>query len=230
MADFDDAEAHLWARRLEPAVPNYVLETSPGRFQAFFLFDRPETVERAKPIAERLRDHGRCDHGTVDLSHVWRIGGCLNWPNAKKVGEGRSKEPTIVRVAQTWCGRTSIEQLDKALPNLPKKSPPSAKGENAGGDQVDVTLLRQLPAALMRDIVSPKTPGDRSKQLFSVISRLTHLAISRYTIERIIRAHPAGIGEKYINRATSIRRLLASSPNRTERQNRDHRARNGKTP
>jgi hypothetical protein len=62
-------------------------------------------------------------------------------------------------------------------------------------------LLRQLPAALMRDIVSPKTPGDRSKQLFSVISRLARLAISPDTIERIIRAHPAGIGEKYVNRA-----------------------------
>jgi hypothetical protein len=35
-ADFDDADAKKWRRRL-PMSPSYVLETSAGRFQAFYL-------------------------------------------------------------------------------------------------------------------------------------------------------------------------------------------------
>src|ERR1700688_171918 len=37
VADFDDADAANWADRL-PLPPQYVLETSSGRFQAFYLF------------------------------------------------------------------------------------------------------------------------------------------------------------------------------------------------
>ena len=74
VADFDDAEAHRWADRL-PIPPQYVLATSTARFQAFYLFDRPETTEAAKAIAGRLKTFAGCDHGTADLSHVWRIPG-----------------------------------------------------------------------------------------------------------------------------------------------------------
>src|ERR1700730_581274 len=90
VADFDDPDAACWADRL-PAPPNYVLETSTGRFHAFYLFRKPELLEAVKPVAQRLKAFAGCDHGTSDISHVWRIPGTLNWPNAKKVGEGRSR-------------------------------------------------------------------------------------------------------------------------------------------
>jgi RepB DNA-primase from phage plasmid len=72
VADFDDPDAARWAKRL-PLPPNYVLETSAGRFQAFYLFDKPEAVEVVKLVAERLKKFAGCDHGTSDISHVWRI-------------------------------------------------------------------------------------------------------------------------------------------------------------
>jgi RepB DNA-primase from phage plasmid len=96
VADFDDAAAERWLERV-PLPPDLVLETSRGRFQCFYLFDRPEPVERVKPIGRRLRDVCRSDHGSLDLSHVWRIPGCLNWPNAKKISQGRPAEPQLVR-------------------------------------------------------------------------------------------------------------------------------------
>ncbi|MGA8550961.1 MAG: DNA-primase RepB domain-containing protein [Stellaceae bacterium] len=71
--------------------PNYVLETSAGRFQAFYLFDKPEAPEDVKRVAERLKAFAKSDHGTMDVSHVWRVPGALNWPNAKKVAEGRAR-------------------------------------------------------------------------------------------------------------------------------------------
>jgi len=74
VADFDDADAARWAERL-PLAPNFVLETSTGRFQAFHFFDKPEAFAAAKPVAMRLKAHAGCDHGTADLSHVWRVAG-----------------------------------------------------------------------------------------------------------------------------------------------------------
>ena len=41
VADFDDPDAAKWPERL-PIPPNYVLETSASRFQASYLFDKPE--------------------------------------------------------------------------------------------------------------------------------------------------------------------------------------------
>jgi hypothetical protein len=116
VADFDDPDAARWAERL-PLPPNYVLETSAARFQAFYLFDKPEALDAVKPVAERLKAFAGCDHGTSDMSHVWRVPGALNWPNAKKVADGRSRVAQLVHVAKEWNGETiSLEALSDALP------------------------------------------------------------------------------------------------------------------
>jgi hypothetical protein len=124
VADFDDPDAAQWAERL-PIPPNYVLQTSAGRFQAFYLFDKPEALKVVKPVAERLKAFAKCDHGTSDISHVWRVPGALNWPNAKKVAEGRAREPQLVRVEKFDGGRTSLQALSDALP--PGEAAPERK-------------------------------------------------------------------------------------------------------
>jgi RepB DNA-primase N-terminal domain len=115
VADFDDPDAPQWAERL-PIPPNYVLETSAGRFQAFYLFDKPEALDDVKPVAQRLKAFAKCDTGTSDISHVWRVPGALNWPNAKKVAEGRARNPQLVRVEKWDNSRTSLQSLSDALP------------------------------------------------------------------------------------------------------------------
>jgi hypothetical protein len=75
--DFDDADAADYGRRLPVTAP-YVLETSAGRFQTFLPFDRPASMVEAKAVAEALKTATRCDHGTADMSHVWRVPGTLN--------------------------------------------------------------------------------------------------------------------------------------------------------
>ena len=82
VADFDDPAASKWPDRI-PYLPSYVLETSPGRFQVGFLFNSPMSPRDAKDLAMKLKRYCRCDHGTADISHVWRIPGTLNWPNRK---------------------------------------------------------------------------------------------------------------------------------------------------
>lgn len=121
VADFDDPNAGSWAERL-PIPPNYVIQSSAGRYQAIYLFDKPEPPELVKPVAKRLKIFASCDHGTSDISHVWRVPGALNWPNAKKVAEGRSRDPQLVRVEVFSDSRTSLQALSEALPQSEAKS------------------------------------------------------------------------------------------------------------
>jgi hypothetical protein len=214
VADFDDGNAARWAERL-PLAPNYVLETSGGRFQAFYFFDKPEAVNAAKPVAARLKIHAGCDHGTADLSHVWRIAGTSNWPNGKKVRAGRPPAPQTVRVVKPWQGdRVSLAGLAAVLAE-PKADPkrtenideeaqaePAAEDDpnRAGGADVSVGLiLKLLPAKLRARITEPA--GDRSKALFHVVRALIDRDLDDMTIERVIRAHPNGVGAKHVGRS-----------------------------
>jgi hypothetical protein len=99
VVDFDDADAKRWRDRLTVG-PDYVLQTSAERYQCFYLLLEPAGVAEAKPIATRLRDHAKSDHGSLDMAHVWRIGGTLNWPNARKLAAGRPRAPQLVRVEE----------------------------------------------------------------------------------------------------------------------------------
>jgi hypothetical protein len=90
--DFDDDRAGRCAQRL-PTPAQHVMQTSFSRYQTAYLFDRPEPPAVVKPVAARLRAFAGCDPCSIDLSHVWRIPGCHNWPTANKLAAGRSAEP-----------------------------------------------------------------------------------------------------------------------------------------
>jgi hypothetical protein len=96
VADFDDDDANNWRNRLTVG-PDYALQSSSGRYQVFYLLDKPATVSEAKPIGERLRNFAKSDHGSLDASHVWRIAGSLNWPNRRKIARGRPPGPQLVQ-------------------------------------------------------------------------------------------------------------------------------------
>lgn len=209
VADFDDADAHLWAERL-PLPPDYALETSTGRYQCFYLFDRPLLPVEAKPIAERLKHFARCDHGTADPSHVWRGAGTANWPNRKKLEEGRSPEPQPVKVVLPWRGTlTNPDALLKAMGGHRAEPAPGATDDASVG-----LLLKGLPPELRRRIVEP-FDGDRSGNLFFVVSALAELGWPDHRIEAIISAHPTGIGEKYVGRKDlqkEVQRIRSKRP------------------
>jgi DNA-directed RNA polymerase subunit N (RpoN/RPB10) len=222
VADFDDPDATRWAERL-PMPPNYVLQTSNGRFQAFYLFDKPELWKAVKPVAERLKAFAGCDHGTSDISHVWRVPGALNWPNTKKVAAGRPRDPQLVRVEKFDRGRTSLQELSAALPDGKTKvrpKSPKSQGSSVGGQELHnrkahsphdaavegapenldaLQRLLSLPPELQEQIKQPGA-GDRSKALFKVIAKMIEAGLDDKMIENLVRAHPKGIGEKYADR------------------------------
>jgi hypothetical protein len=249
VADFDDADAPRWAERL-PLPPNFVLETSTGRFQAFYFLDKPEALAAVKPVAARLKASAGCDHGTADLSHVWRIAGTLNWPNAKKVGAGRPREPQTVRVVKEWDG--SATSLDALVASIPDSSgefgatgkqqdkdvthdhgraamsqadypigpvePDTTIGEGAG---LPVETIVGLLPDKLRDRIVGSCTGDRSRDLFYVISGLVSRRLDDATIERIISHYPEGIGAKYSDRIDldrEIRRIRDKASRRDQAQ------------
>ena len=104
--DFDDEHASDYLSRL-PVAPSIVVETSKGRFQCFILFDRPvltaDVPARAdvKRVLTALIDmigKQKVDPTSKDLSHVFRVPGTLNFPNAKKIKNGRSPIPQLARI------------------------------------------------------------------------------------------------------------------------------------
>jgi hypothetical protein len=154
-----------------------------------------------KPIASLLKAFAGCDHGTADCSHVWRIGGTLNWPNGRKVAAGRPRELQLVRVAKQWDGTaiplaalvavlstptlegvasnghasgTTLDDDCTARDALADQDPVEGDGNTtARGDaQILVeTIVNVLPQKLRERITDPAT-GDRSRDLFYVIRGL----------------------------------------------------------
>jgi hypothetical protein len=202
VGDFDDANASQYETRL-PLPPNYVLETSPGRFQTFFLFDGHAPVTEAKPVAIRLKAFAKCDHGTADLSHVWRVPGTPNWPNAKKVTGGRHHLPEPVRVAAAWNGaRTSLDALGASLPEAAAADSGEEQRRSAASekpsDHADARAksFADLPRWLREAITmgeSPNSESDRSDAVFAVACGLIRCGWSDDAIARVLLDPTLGI-------------------------------------
>jgi hypothetical protein len=248
VADFDDDDATKWARRL-PIPPSYVMETSAGRFRAFYLLDNPASLDLAKPIAERLRAFAGCDYGTADCSHVWRVAGTLNWPNARKIGAGRVREPQLVKVVRPWDKSTvSLANLAEALKSpmaqrlntggrrdgvpeaeLIKVSPETAPCHEIENDNMNVpramveTVVKVLPRGL-RDRITRSAQGDRSRDLYHVINGLIARGLDDATIERIIRHYSDGIGAKYADRGDLDREIARIRVKGSRRATPEHHA------
>jgi AAA domain/RepB DNA-primase from phage plasmid len=101
-------------RPTSPVPADYIVESSFGNVQEFLFLDRPLPSAEAKPLARALQRATGAEFAD-DISHVWRVPGTLNWPNATKLGRGRSREPQPVRILKPWEEWTSTEDLRKVL-------------------------------------------------------------------------------------------------------------------
>jgi hypothetical protein len=105
------------------------LETSPGNFQDFFVFPQPIPFALAKKTALALHrltskeddPSKRGDSTTKDVSHIWRIPGTLNWPDAVKIARGRDPAPFLVRWARYPGNCVNPQTIIDAAPPEPEK-------------------------------------------------------------------------------------------------------------
>ncbi len=203
-ADFDDEHAANYHERL-PMEPDFVLETSQDRFQAVYLFDRPLESSEATEIAERLQKNSGCDNCSKDLAHVWRVAGTLNWPNKKKVKEGRSPHPQEVRsVYEKESGAgTSVDEFKEKLEiHSPQKKEMDSKAyvlclpanEDQGIESnINIKDL-DLNPKIETLILNGCPLKERSEGMWSVIWSLIHSGLEDKAIINIMLSNP--IGEK----------------------------------
>lgn len=197
VAHIDDIRAGRRLGRLA-VEPNFILRTSSGRSQEFFFFERPLHPEDAKPIAVALRDFADCDFGTSDLSHVWRVPGTWNWPNHKKVSEGRSPNPQFVKVVYQNRRPISASQLASALKTSARDDTRQdvAAGRNRPRQRLG------MPSDVKRRLAMKLPEGERSEHAFSIIRQLVEHGWTDTEIGRELYGSPAG--ERYANYKTLL--------------------------
>jgi hypothetical protein len=191
-----------------PLPPTYVIESSKGNFQPVFPLGRALSQAEAKPIAVALSDAIGGDSGTKDTSHLWRIPGTLNWPTKKKLERGRSPIPQLVTIKLNWSGETvepeAIKEAVKGFTKKPKDPPP-----NGGSAANSTETFDDLPADLKKLIAARAYPDeDRSRTAASVAYKLFRRGWSNDAIEALFERFSEGIGERYADGKTDLRKEI----------------------
>ncbi|MQU69114.1 DUF3987 domain-containing protein [Sinorhizobium meliloti] len=187
VADLDDDTGRSGTMPIESSC---VVESSPGNYQCFLLLERPLSPGEAKPLAKALKLAANADHCTVDMSHVWRIPGTLNWPNAKKLARGRPAEPVAVAIAEPWDGSLiDVDELRSTLEQWSSRESASGQlvtlGELPSVDDIEIS---ETAAAML----SADDVGDRSEHAARVVEQL---AFDGLTAEQACAAFLAASGD-----------------------------------
>jgi putative DNA primase/helicase len=212
----DDADTGKGAV-LPPGIePTFIVTTShvpKTNRHIHFVFNRLLTPREGDTLAKLL--HQKCggDHGTKEIAHVWRLPGTKNIPNEAKIKRGRPKEPQAVELTGGSGEAVDPDALRKALEAMPDHAGYRPKSDDdwyhEGAEHtadVDWQLaLMSLPESTRFMITSPAAPGtDRSALAASVITMLARLGWSEAKIAAVIRAHPQGIGARYLEAKNNL--------------------------
>ncbi|MBO9175450.1 MULTISPECIES: DNA-primase RepB domain-containing protein [unclassified Rhizobium] len=198
VADLDDDTGRSGEMPLEPS---YVVESSPGNYQCFLLLDRPLDPAEAKPIARSLKLAANADHCTIDISHVWRVPGCLNWPNAKKLARGRPPEPASVTIAEPWDGSLiSVDELRTVLE--PWQSNTESHSPVTIGDLPSLNDFEI--SARAAEMLAADDVGDRSHWASKVVEQL---AFDGLTAEQACAAFLSATGNWFARYASRDPRI-----------------------
>jgi len=198
------AKAELLLPRLKtyPLPPSLIIDSG-GGLQAYWLMREPQTLNGPDSIAQleaynhRLEIDLGGDH-CHNIDRIMRLPGTINLPNEKKRAKGRGEY--LARVIEAdWERHYEFDQFEPAPPRGGKAKANGQAAPPPTDENLDNILLR-LPQWVV-DRLNDPSAADRSKALFSVIKKLIELDLDDPAIEGIIRAHPGGIGSKYIGRS-----------------------------
>ena len=194
VADFDTGPGHeKEANNFDPETmtipgleiaPAAVVETSPGNYQAIFAFSPPLTPAEATELGEMLWKVARCDPATKVLAQPWRPAGCINYPNHKKVKDGRA--PVLTRWAKPWDGSTTTHAdmrgaLDVALEGQEDDNEPEV-----GAEGPDIYAEKSLAERLTK-IRDAKDKSFKNALVFNVGKRLGRFIVAgRLDEQRVV--------------------------------------------
>jgi hypothetical protein len=189
--------------------PTYVIRTSSiphNRYQLVYRLDEPcSDLTEWRQAAQRLQYAWGADNCTSDPTHVWRVPGTINWPNAKKRAQGRVPEVAIV-------GASNVDQ-DFALSDFEDLPEPEAQAPGNvtilgtarlpnPSELPDPQLaLEQLPQPLREEIArAPYAGEDRSKTVDHVLRWMFEEGASPQDAMVVLASHPQGAGQRYEER------------------------------
>src|ERR1700738_668747 len=98
-----------------PAKPSLTIESSAGNFQHIYIFNTPPADAKQMFAALHVAAGGESDGGTKTLNHPWRLAGCANWPNKRKLNDGRSPVPQPVKFKGAFSAFIDVVDLRALL-------------------------------------------------------------------------------------------------------------------
>lgn len=160
--------------------PSIVIETSQGNYQAFYLFERALSRQEAKCLAVDVTNAVCSDHGTKDISHVWRVPGTLNWPDQNKRKRGRSRNPWLVTIKEASGVLVNPQALHEVAKGRLASRDGAAERLEAGSagwsNQLPVRCNEQLNNIISQKnlilISEPVGQGNRSEHIWKVLREL----------------------------------------------------------
>lgn len=187
--------------------PSIIIDSGNG-LQGLWLLDKehmfpamvsaPETKEweaeaqaRAGPVEDRNRALAAATGapaGTYNADRLLRLPGTINYPNKKKIADGKSVcQSSIVTMTDARYELESFPAIHKPQPGSKGKtgkSPGAADDEDESDDKVTLTI---------KDGSAARYGDDRSKALFAVLCHLIKAGYCRNKIAEMVRDIPGDI-------------------------------------
>jgi hypothetical protein len=194
VADFDRHEGASidWAAKT-PVDPHLVVETSPGNYQCWIFFDRPYAPHEVAPIGKALVPLLDDRDGVIrDMARVVRVPGTFNYPNQKKLSEGRDPKPFLARLVfdvEDWQQGYSLVDLRAAILLRDPSAFERVHAHSAQDFNWDRRKKPDEPPELLDDAAIVRAlskSGDRSKLAFNVIRRCQHANYSADEIATVL--------------------------------------------
>lgn len=185
-ADLDQCEPGLLGKYGEPE-PSVVVQTSPNRWQAYWLLDRNIEPEEYEALNHRIaigyKDEG-CDQSGWDLTQLLRIPSTIN----------NKDKPFEVRAKGWFAIHPSKENPAKFddLPPLPS-TPTPHRVETIRRDvpPVEIKDLR-IPDSVKEYLINPPSKGERSEAAWAVMLAMRDAGYSREQVYATMWANPLG--------------------------------------
>lgn len=176
--DFDDRKAAEYAAR-SAVKPHVIVETSPDRFQPWYLYDKPVRPDVVRAVHIAHVELAQTDKSGKNLAHVYRVAGSWNRPTATKISQGRSPDPVATKLLEcneVWEEYGTPRELAEAIRRRDPGIFERVKSESAtAGKEIDWNARRR-PDEPARSRSKKKTRENlghddrRSERCFSEIN------------------------------------------------------------
>lgn len=180
--------------------PTYIVESSAGRYQAYWKLADTLPPEDAERLNKRLAMACGADPSGYDLTQLLRVPGTVNYK------PGRKKSP--VRIVRSGTESYTAAELDAALPPLPEE--PQTKQRDADEDEPPVRLDADGMAYWTgaRQVKKADKQTDQSETLYHIGRLLAKAGATFRTIVAALEDRDVKLGfNKYTGRPQEFERI-----------------------